>query len=275
MATLPNTRDHVNGPQDVLMIGDSMLKRFQVYGHRQTVWKFCYPGATAEELHNHILTEKLPGEARVGAVLINVGTNDLSRSRGRIRTTNEVFEFISKFVLRLANMYPQAEIVYLGILPRLDCDNDRAHAMNVRMNMFMNRQSKRFTSLLYSDLFQDTKYPGPTFVPKSEYYRNLSDDVVHLSDSGTQVQQDVLNNYLVRINKRLQTKQVDCTQLMWQLEWERFNEWNLKTPSVRASNYLIGKRITNFTPAKYDEVLKVEETQKTNHDPVRSMRRRL
>ena len=76
-------------PSDVLIVGDSMIKRLQVYGHPVNLWKFCYPGGTAEEMNCHISTEKLPGEALIGAVLINMGTNDLSRSRNRIRTLSK------------------------------------------------------------------------------------------------------------------------------------------------------------------------------------------
>ena len=241
-----------------------MLKRFQVYGHKQRVWKFCYPGATAEELHHHLPTEKLPGEACVGAVILGVGTNDLSRTRGRIRTSKEVFEYLTKFLLRLGCMYPQAEIIYMGILPRLDCDNDRVNYMNSRIRMFMYRQPDRFSCLLFNDDFQDTVWPGPTKVPKSEYYRNLSDDTVHLSSSGTQVQQDVLNTFLSLLFSRGPRRNIDRSLLMWQTEWERFNYWNLKTPSVRTNSYLVRKRLTNFTEDQYKEVLANEALQKRN-----------
>ena len=93
-------------PQDVLLIGDSMIRNLNVYGHPQRVWKYCYPGATVEELHTHILTEILPGEASVGAVVVNVGTNDVSRSRSRFRSVKEVFECIKLFLIRLSRMYP-------------------------------------------------------------------------------------------------------------------------------------------------------------------------
>ena len=57
----------VQRPRDVLIVGDSMIKRLQVYGHEMRIWKFCYPGGLAEAMNCHIPTEKLPGEALVGA----------------------------------------------------------------------------------------------------------------------------------------------------------------------------------------------------------------
>ena len=77
-------------PTDVLLIGDSMIKRLQVTNQPVRVWKFSYPGWTAQDLHDHFPSDKLPGEAMIGVVFVNVGTNDLSRSRDRIRTTAEV-----------------------------------------------------------------------------------------------------------------------------------------------------------------------------------------
>ena len=249
-------------PKDVLLIGDSMIKRVQVYGHVQRVWKFCYPGATAETMHNHIMTEKLPGEAQVGCVMINVGTNDLSRSRGRIRCSNEVFETIKFLILRMGALYPQARITFVGILPKLDCDNERVLKMNVDIKIFLRTLDARYDVFDYSHTFLRTVYPGRTKVVMREYFRDLKTDTVHLSDSGTQVQQDAFNRYFALIDQSLDRRTVDLKQIMWQSEWERFNYWNLKTPKVRHSSYMESRRITNFTSHQYDEITRNELQQK-------------
>ena len=116
---MPNQEGHPasSKPQDVLLVGDSMLRRLQVNNQPVRVWKFCYPGGTAEDLHDHFPTEKLPGESLIGAVLVNIGTNDLSRSRGRARTLDEVTHYLQSLMKRLTKMYPQAKVVYCSILP--------------------------------------------------------------------------------------------------------------------------------------------------------------
>ena len=248
-------------PKDVLLVGDSMIKRLQVYGHPQRVWKFSYPGGTAEELLSHILTENLPGESRVGAVLLNIGTNDVSRSRGRIRTEDEVLESLKKLTLRFAKMYPQALKIYISILPRVDCDNLRVQRINQAMRDFMKSRGQFYDVFNFSHIFQKMDYPTGLHRVVSEYYRDTLQDGVHLSESGTQVQQDVFNRYFVRLDARLNQLNIDLTKLMWQEEWERFNYWNLKTPYLKKSNYLEGKRLTNFTVVQRSEILSNETSQ--------------
>ena len=249
-------------PKDVLFLGDSMIKRVQVYCHPQRVWKFCYPGATAELLHNHVMTENLPGEAHIGCVVLNVGTNDLSRSRGRYRGTDEVFETLKFLILRMGALYPQARIVFVAMLPRLDCDNDRVLFMNTKIKEFINSMASRYDVFNYSGYFQRTLYPGRKRVIITEYYRDLKEDTVHLSDAGTQVQQDAFNRFFVAINQSMESDKTDLTSLMWQSEWERFNYWNLKTPLARKSSYMEGKKITNFNDKQYSEVMEDENRQR-------------
>ena len=246
-------------PSDVLFVGDSMLRRLQVAHQPVRVWKFCYPGGTAEELHNHFPTEKLPGESKIGAVLIHVGTNDLSRSRGRVRTTSEVVHYLQSFVTRLTKMYPQSKVVYCSILPRLDLDNHRVEVINTQMFMFMRGFSQKSSYFDYSTSYRDHEQNVIR-----DYYRDTSDDVVHLSSSGTQVQQDIFNQYFVRLKGLMLNNKVDCTKLMWQSEWEYFNQWNVKTASVRPNSYLERKRITNFDNEHYQSLKDHEKKQSTN-----------
>lgn len=250
-------------PSDVLVIGDSMIKRLQVYGHSSRVWKFCYPGGYAESMNCHIPTEKLPGEALVGVVMINAGTNDISRSRGRIRTLNEVFEAVKLLIARMASLYPQALIVFVSILPRLDYDNDRAMSLNKKIKSYMYSLGKRFDYLDYSDDFLKTIFPGPRKVPIVEYYRNFENDTVHLSDSGTQVQQDAFNRFFSMTNNMLRRLTINRSKLMWQSEWDKFNYWSFKTSNICKDKHLEEKRLTNFTMKQYMEVLEVEKRQKT------------
>ena len=49
---------------------------------------------------------------------------------------------------------------------------------------------------------------------------------------------------------------------MWQIEWDRFNYWNLKTPNVKKNLYLEGKRITNYTQEAISQVLEMENKQR-------------
>ena len=246
-------------PSDVLIIGDSMIKRLQVYGHEMRVWKFCYPGGTAEDMNGHIATEKLPGEALIGAVIISMGTNDLSRSRNRIRSSNEVFEALKLLIARMAALYPQALIIYVSILPRLDYDHERAMAMNRKMKTYILGLEKRFDFFDYSDDFLKTIFPGPKKVPLTEYYRDFEDDTVHLSDSGTQVQQDAFNRFLGMLKGMISRHSVDLTNIMWQVEWDKYNYWYMKTSNIGVNKYLESKRLTNFTEKQHLEILGIEK----------------
>ena len=246
-------------PTDVLLIGDSMIRRLQVCNQPLRIWKFCYPGGTAEDLHNHFPTENLPGEANIGAVLINLGTNDLSRSRGRIRTFGEVIHCLQVFVKRISKMYPQAKVVFCSILPRMDLDDQRVIDVNHRMNSFMRNFSPRFSFAEMSEAYRDSDSKA-----KREYFRDTAEDVVHLSDSGTQVQQDLFNRYFTHLKERINVNPVDCSKLMWQSEWEYFNMWNVKTADVRKNSYCERKLITNFDEVQYQAVKENEKNQSTN-----------
>ena len=248
-------------PLDILFVGDSMIKNFQVYGHKSKVWKFCYPGGTAEELHGHISSEKLPGEIHVGTVLICIGTNDLSRSRNRFRSTGEIFRCLNLFTLKMAKMYPQANIVFCSILPRVDCDNDRVINLNNRMKCTLLSRESRFQ--YYDGYKAFVKEDGDVEV---SYFRDSETDSVHLSDSGTQVQQDVLNKLLEQLHRNMYKTTVDFSLLLWQRNWEHFNMFNAKSPGDRKNNYLEGKRLTNFTETQHEEILKIEDILKTNKD---------
>ena len=162
----------------------------------------------------------------------------------------------------MAALYPQAIIVTTSILPRLDCDNIRVKRMNEKVMLHISELDKRFEYFDYSDDFQKVVFPGPRKIPILEYFRDLEDDTVHLSDSGTQVQQDAFNKYLARLKGMIERNQVDTTVLMWQSEWDRFNFWNMKTPSIRPDKYLVSKRITNFTNKQHMEALEIERKQR-------------
>ena len=246
-------------PTDVLFVGDSMIRRLQICNQPLRIWKFCYPGGTAEDLHNHFPTEKLPGESMIGAVLISLGTNDLSRSRGRIRTLNEVVCFLQSFVKRLTKMYPQSKVVFCSILPRLDLDDQRVQRVNSKMDAFMRGFSTRTS---YFDCSR--AYRGNDHMVVREYFRDTAEDVVHLSDSGTQVQQDVFNQYFINLKKSILASRVDLSRLMWQSEWEYYNMWNIRNADVRSNSYCERKRITNFGPDMYQSVKDIEQQQSTN-----------
>ena len=246
-------------PSDVLFIGDSMIRRLQICNQPLRVWKFCYPGGTVEELHNHFPTEKLPGESMIGAVLINLGTNDLSRSRGRVRTLEEVSHYLQFFIKRLSKMYPQSKVVFCSVLPRMDLDDQRVTRLNQKMSVFMRGFSTRFSFLDCSRAFRNADQTAVR-----EYFRDTAEDVVHLSDSGTQVQQDVFNQYFARLKQSISVNRVDHSRIMWQSEWEYFNMWNIKNADVRSSAYCERKRITNFTPEHYQNVQDIERKQSTN-----------
>ena len=256
-------------PQDVLLIGDSMIKRLNVYGHPQCVWKFCYPGATVEELHPHVMTEKLPCEAIISTVMVNLGTNDLSRSRQRYRTVQEVFEIMKLFMLRLSRMYPQATIVYVHVLPRLDCDNDRVRRLNNLMLEFIVDRDERFDWFDFTSTFTELVSDGPLdgrrtrLSVKTEYYLDTPEDSVHLSDSGTQVQQDAFNHRFQLYHSQSSREFYNLRLLMWQSQWEHFLYWNLKHSDVTKSSRMEGKRITNFGPTQRAELLQLEQDSST------------
>ena len=180
---------------------------------------------------------------------------------------SEVFESIKLLLNRMSAMYPQALIVYTSILPRLDIDNGRVADVNRMVKEYIFTLDMRFEALDCYDDFMETVFPGPKKVPIKEYFRmfnrNGEDDAVHLSDSGTQVQQDAYNRFFGQIKDMIRRLPIDRSALMWQTEWDRFHYWNLKTPSIVPNEYLRRKRLTNFTAKQYDELLKIEEKQKT------------
>ena len=86
-------------------------------------------GITPSQMAEHILHEFLPGESLIRSVIIHVGTNSASTSRANL-TISQVVKDIEQVIQLLSSMYPQADIWFSAILPRLDNDNNRVLAIN-------------------------------------------------------------------------------------------------------------------------------------------------
>ena len=82
-----------------------------------------------KKLYEHLLHEWLPCESRIRSVILHVGTNNASTLRDNTpirQCAEEIFD-----VMELLNsIYPQAEIWFSGILPRLDDDHKRGLNIN-------------------------------------------------------------------------------------------------------------------------------------------------
>ena len=82
-----------------------------------------------KKLYDHLLHEWLPCESRIRSVILHVGTNNASTLRDNTpirQCAEEIFD-----VMELLNsIYPQAEIWFSGILPRLDDDHKRGLNIN-------------------------------------------------------------------------------------------------------------------------------------------------
>ena len=82
-----------------------------------------------KKLYDHLLHEWLPCESRIRSVILHVGTNNASTLRDNTpirQCAEEIFD-----VMELLNsIYPQAEIWFSGILPRLDDDHKRGININ-------------------------------------------------------------------------------------------------------------------------------------------------
>ena len=156
-------------------------------------------------------------------------------------------------------MYPQSKVVFCSILPRLDLNDERVVTINQKMAAFARTFSRQ---LGFKDLSSSFRHSDKSVI--REYYRDTEEDVVHLSSSGNQVQQDVFNQFFVGVPELVSKNRVDLSKLMWQSECEYFNMWNIKTSSVRENAYLARKRITHFTDSRYLEVKQMEKLQSTN-----------
>ena len=79
---------------------------------------------------NHLPRERLPGESRIRDIILHVGTNDVSRGRGINNTISDIETYLTKLIDLLSKMYPQARIIYICILPRMDNDHSRTVQVN-------------------------------------------------------------------------------------------------------------------------------------------------
>ena len=110
-----------------------------------------------KKLYEHLLHEWLPCESRIRSVILHVGTNNASTLRDNTpirQCAEEIFD-----VMELLNsIYPQAEIWFSGILPRLDDDHKRGLNINevklsgIRRPSINPRFSKQISSLLGHDM---------------------------------------------------------------------------------------------------------------------------
>lgn len=226
-------------PEEILLIGDSMLRNIDPDGYKQAVWLFSYPGINASQLHDHILHEWLPCESRIRSVILHVGTNNASTLRDNIpvrQCAEEVFD-----VMELLNsIYPQAEIWFSGILPRLDDDHKRGLGINEKVKAMCQGTDSKYKFIDLSDSFiKDGRYIDKTLFRYSEGHR---DDCVHLGDNGNILLQDMVGglvNHLSNIDHRF-----DLAHLMNQTEWDNWREEEFgKFENIKRF------RVTNWVPS--------------------------
>ena len=189
---------------EVLMIGDSMIRNINVDAFGQTVHLFSYPGITTGQLIVQIKNDVYPPPSKIGYVFVHCGTNNASTQRQNMSITQSAKE-MEHCIETLMKFYTHAKIIVSAILPRNDVENLRAMDINeLVLNYCV--EIKQVVFCDFCSLFDVRKRPKEfSDLFRYELTKNNPDpeqiDTVHLSERGVEKFQNCIKQQLERVTK--------------------------------------------------------------------------
>ncbi|NRB43610.1 MAG: GDSL family lipase [Verrucomicrobiales bacterium] len=185
------------GEFDLLMLGDSITHNFESVG--LAVWKKYFEPRKAINLGfggdrtNHLLwrIQHLPvlKKAPKGAVIL-IGTNNICWGSDKPRQAAEGVKVIAK---KLHSIYPQTEVLVLGLLPRR---RELAHPHRkqiIELNSYLPELLKNIPNVKFLEI-------GPHFLDdKGHLSKEMMPDTTHPSEKGHEVWAKAIESELIRM----------------------------------------------------------------------------
>lgn len=185
------------GEFDLLMLGDSITHNFESVG--KEVWKKYFEPRKSINLGfggdrtNHLLwrIEHLPvlKKAPKGAVIL-IGTNNICWGSDKPIQAAHGVKVIAK---KLNEIYPDTEILVLGLLPRRREMSHPHRKQIVELNSYLPKLLKDIPNVKYLDI-------GEHFLDdKGHLSKEMMPDTTHPSEKGHEVWAKAIESELVRI----------------------------------------------------------------------------
>lgn len=185
------------GEFDLLMLGDSITHNFESVG--KEVWKKNFEPRKSINLGfggdrtNHLLwrIEHLPvlKKAPKGAVVL-IGTNNICWGSDKPIQAAHGVKVIAK---KLNEIYPETEILVLGLLPRRREMSHPHRKQIIELNAYLPKLLKDIPKVKYLDI-------GPHFLDdKGHLSKEMMPDTTHPSEKGHEVWAKAIESELVRI----------------------------------------------------------------------------
>lgn len=164
---------------------------------------FSYPGINSAKLNDVLRTEVLPPPDNISLIIIHVGTNDASVSRGE-RSPKEICDSIIQVMKYIREIYPSARVQFSNILKRFDADDYRGVEINNYMERFVKNDKKKplptgvKNPYGYYDIREIFEKKSADLDNDEELFRygdtkdTDREDVVHLSAKGILFLQEIL-----------------------------------------------------------------------------------
>lgn len=188
---------------EVLMLGDSMLRNMNVDAFGRTVHLFSYPGITIGQLIVQIKNDIMPPPNKIGAVFLHCGTNNASTVKAKMSITQSSKE-MEHCVETLCKFYTHAKIVVSAILPRNDAENLRAMDINNLIEQWCVPQKQVFYVDFCGEFATTKNSEKYAHLFRFERTKNNPDpaqvDTIHLSEKGVEKFQ-VKNDDIIEIHE--------------------------------------------------------------------------
>ena len=150
------------------------MQEFNRYLEKGTAIKRSFPGATASRLKYYI--EKVPNEENIDRIIINLGTNNLSKKQSEEEILDEIIKIVSKCHTHGVNE------IYVSGLTYRPTYQEQINKINKLLRLNSNHQNFKFID--NSDILE----------------RHLWKDRLHLNDQGTII---LARNILDALNKHV------------------------------------------------------------------------
>ena len=172
---------------ELLMVGDSITHNFDKDGPGAAVWKKHFAPLNALNLGfggdrtNHVLwrLDHLPQlKTAPKAASLMIGTNNICWGSDQPKQAADGVQAIAK---KLSEMYPEMEILVLGVFPRRRTLDHPHRKEIIELNSYLPKLLKNISNVTYLDI-------GPKFLDNKGFLpEEMMPDTTHPSEKGHEI----------------------------------------------------------------------------------------
>lgn len=228
------------------IIGDSLLRLIKGDELDYPAIVHCYPGMNCENMIQQLKTAELPKPNNIGVVIIHIGTNSCDTSR-KVHKIEDVVEEINTIIRIFLTLYPDSQIIYSTILPRLDQVQERVEECNsLLLETYRNKLSSADQCRV--DILDCSKDFNGCFDLYKASESNPKDPV-HIGYKGSKTLQHLFNNEIIaKMKKFTRGEWTDD----WEENWTSTREYIIQAEILSKNRFLIsnGKKIKKMNSQK-------------------------